>query len=66
MADYKWPAEGNRALIGKRISRLDGPWKSSGTAKYSFDINRPGLAVRQNGALSARARENQLHRYQRR
>ncbi len=43
MADYKWPAEGKRALIGKRISRLDGPWKSSGTAKYAYDTNRPGL-----------------------
>ena len=43
MADYKWPAAENRSLIGKRISRLDGPLKSSGRAKYSFDVNRPGM-----------------------
>src|SRR5580704_17342670 len=43
MADFKWPAEGKRALIGKRISRLDGPWKSSGTAKYAYDANRPNM-----------------------
>ena len=43
MADYKWPAAENRSLIGKRISRLDGPVKSSGRAKYSFDVNRPGM-----------------------
>jgi xanthine dehydrogenase YagR molybdenum-binding subunit len=43
MADYKWPAAENRTLIGKRISRLDGPWKSSGTAKYSYDVNRPNM-----------------------
>jgi xanthine dehydrogenase YagR molybdenum-binding subunit len=41
--DYKWPAPDQRALIGKRISRLDGPWKSAGRIKYSFDVNRPGM-----------------------
>ncbi|HWG58170.1 MAG TPA: xanthine dehydrogenase family protein molybdopterin-binding subunit [Candidatus Acidoferrales bacterium] len=43
MADYKWPPADKRALIGKRISRLDGPWKSSGRVKYTYDINRPGM-----------------------
>jgi xanthine dehydrogenase YagR molybdenum-binding subunit len=43
MADFKWPAEGKRALIGKRISRLDGPWKASGSAKYAYDANRPNM-----------------------
>jgi xanthine dehydrogenase YagR molybdenum-binding subunit len=43
MADYHWPPAGKRSLIGKRISRIDGPWKASGSAKYSFDINRPGM-----------------------
>jgi len=43
MADYHWPPADKRTLIGKRISRIDGPWKSSGRAKYTFDINRPGL-----------------------
>ncbi|MGH9837839.1 MAG: xanthine dehydrogenase family protein molybdopterin-binding subunit [Blastocatellia bacterium] len=43
MAEYKWPEEGKRTHIGKRISRLDGPQKVSGKAKYSYDINRPGM-----------------------
>jgi xanthine dehydrogenase YagR molybdenum-binding subunit len=43
MADYHWPPADHRALIGKRISRIDGPFKSSGRAKYTFDINRPGM-----------------------
>ncbi len=43
MADYKWPDADKRALIGKRISRIDGPWKASGRAKYSYDVQRPGL-----------------------
>jgi xanthine dehydrogenase YagR molybdenum-binding subunit len=41
--DYKWPAPDQRALIGKSISRIDGPWKSSGRIKYSYDVNRPGM-----------------------
>ena len=43
MAEYKWPEEGKRKHIGKRISRIDGPDKVSGKAKYTFDINRPGM-----------------------
>ena len=43
MADYKWPEAGKRSLIGKRISRLDGPMKSSGRAKYTYDVNLPGM-----------------------
>src|SRR6266498_1210565 len=43
MAEYKWPEEGKRTHIGKRISRIDGPDKVSGRAKYTFDINRPGM-----------------------
>jgi xanthine dehydrogenase YagR molybdenum-binding subunit len=43
MADYKWPEAEKRQHIGKRISRLDGPDKVSGKAKYSYDINRPGM-----------------------
>jgi xanthine dehydrogenase YagR molybdenum-binding subunit len=43
MAEYKWPDADKRTLIGKRISRIDGPFKVSGRAKYSFDINRPGM-----------------------
>ncbi|HEV2206202.1 MAG TPA: xanthine dehydrogenase family protein molybdopterin-binding subunit [Candidatus Acidoferrales bacterium] len=41
--DYKWPAADKRALIGKEISRIDGPWKSAGRAKYTYDVNLPGM-----------------------
>jgi len=37
----KWPEK--RRLIGTKIQRLDGPAKATGKAKYSFDINRPGM-----------------------
>lgn len=40
---YSWPPADQRQLIGKSFSRIDGPAKSSGRAKYSYDINRPGL-----------------------
>jgi xanthine dehydrogenase YagR molybdenum-binding subunit len=43
MAEYKWPEADKRTLIGKRISRVDGPQKVSGRAKYSFDYNPKGL-----------------------
>src|SRR3712207_639021 len=36
-----WPQK--RRLIGAKLQRLDGPAKSTGLAKYSYDINRPGL-----------------------
>src|SRR5258708_33081639 len=38
---YSWPKE--RRLIGKKTPRIDGPDKATGHAKYSFDINRPGM-----------------------
>ncbi len=37
----EWPS--NRRIIGTRVQRLDGPDKATGRAKYSFDINRPGM-----------------------
>ncbi|MGH9357815.1 MAG: xanthine dehydrogenase family protein molybdopterin-binding subunit [Terriglobia bacterium] len=40
---YEWPDAGQRRLIGKSISRIDGPAKSSGRAKYTYDINLPGM-----------------------
>ncbi len=42
---YDWPAAGERSLIGKRITRIDGPAKASGRAKYTYDISRPGLLI---------------------
>ncbi len=43
MASEKWPEAGKRSLIGKRFTRLDGPWKASGRAKYTYDVKREGL-----------------------
>ena len=46
MADdtkYAWPPPEKRSLIGKRISRVDGPEKVSGRAKYTYDVKRPGM-----------------------
>ena len=43
MADFHWPAADKRALIGKRISRIDGPWKAGGTAVYTYDVHRDGM-----------------------
>jgi xanthine dehydrogenase YagR molybdenum-binding subunit len=40
---YNWPAADERTLIGKRISRVDGPDKVSGRAKYTYDLHRPGM-----------------------
>jgi xanthine dehydrogenase YagR molybdenum-binding subunit len=40
---YDWPEAGQRKLIGKRIKRIDGPAKASGQAKYTYDVNRPGM-----------------------
>ncbi|HET9742226.1 MAG TPA: xanthine dehydrogenase family protein molybdopterin-binding subunit [Terriglobales bacterium] len=43
MATYHWPPEDKRTLIGKDVSRVDGPVKSSGRAKYTYDLVRPGM-----------------------
>ena len=43
MPEYTWPAKGKRKVIGSRLSRLDGPVKSSGRAKYSSDVNNPKM-----------------------
>ena len=43
MADYKWPDAQHRTLIGTRQTRVDGPVKVSGRAKYTYDQNPKGL-----------------------
>ena len=43
MSQYSWPDPSTRPLLGKRISRVDGPSKSSGRAKYTYDYNPQGL-----------------------
>jgi xanthine dehydrogenase YagR molybdenum-binding subunit len=43
MAEYQWPAAEKRSLIGKRISRVDGPQKVTGRARYTYDVHPPGM-----------------------
>jgi xanthine dehydrogenase YagR molybdenum-binding subunit len=38
-----WPPPAERVLLGKSTKRLDGPLKSRGAAKYTYDIVRPGM-----------------------
>jgi xanthine dehydrogenase YagR molybdenum-binding subunit len=40
---YDWPDAGERGLIGRRIDRVDGPAKSSGHAKYTYDVHPAGM-----------------------
>ncbi len=41
MARYSWPEK--PALLGTSVKRLDGPDKVTGRARYTYDINRPGM-----------------------
>jgi xanthine dehydrogenase YagR molybdenum-binding subunit len=43
MRDFKWPVLQERSLIGTRLTRVDGPEKVAGRAKYSFDLTPKGL-----------------------
>ena len=43
VSDYQWPDPRTCRLLGKYISRVDGPIKSSGRAKYTYDYNPAGL-----------------------
>ena len=36
-----WPT--NRRIIGTKVPRIDAHDKATGRAKYSYDINRPGM-----------------------
>ena len=65
MPDYSWPPMDQRRVMGKRISRLDGPAKSSGAAKYNSDVQAGRHAVRGPADLAARARQDHQHRHQR-
>jgi len=42
---YDWPSAADRSVIGTRFSRLDGPDKATGRAKYAYDRNPEGLLV---------------------
>jgi len=39
MAEYSWPSRSDATIIGKSPRRLDGMVKSTGAAKYSYDVN---------------------------
>lgn len=41
MANTGWPRP--TRIIGTKVRRLDGPDKALGRAKYTYDINRPGM-----------------------
>ena len=41
MAKYSWPEK--PTLLSTAVKRLDGPDKVTGRARYSYDINRPGM-----------------------
>ncbi len=43
MVDLAWPDPGDCSILGKRTTRIDGPDKTTGRAKYTFDINRPRM-----------------------
>jgi len=43
MPEYSWPPMSNRRVMGKRYSRLDGPAKASGKAKYAYDVKLPEM-----------------------
>ena len=43
MSQYSWPDPATQPLLQKRITRIDGPAKSSGRAKYTYDYNPDGL-----------------------
>lgn len=43
MVEHSWPEAKDRRLIGQRISRLDGPAKVTGAAKYTYDLRFPGM-----------------------
>jgi xanthine dehydrogenase YagR molybdenum-binding subunit len=40
-AKYAWPAK--PTLLSTSVKRLDGPDKVTGRARYTYDINRPGM-----------------------
>ncbi len=41
--NYAWPAPDQRRQIGQSPSRVDGPAKTSGRAKYASDVKLPGM-----------------------
>jgi xanthine dehydrogenase YagR molybdenum-binding subunit len=44
-ATYSWPSRDEAKIIGTRKSRLDGIAKSTGAAKYTYDVNLPNQLI---------------------
>ena len=42
MPEYRWPDRNERRVLGQRVSRLDGPDKVTGKAKYTSDVKLAG------------------------
>jgi len=42
-AKYMWPEKDKATLLTTDVKRLDGPDKVAGRARYTYDINRPGM-----------------------
>ncbi len=42
---YSWPSREDAKLLGTRKSRIDGPLKSTGAAKYTYDVNLPNQLI---------------------
>jgi xanthine dehydrogenase YagR molybdenum-binding subunit len=42
-ADPKYHWTPTHSVLGTKVARLDGPEKVTGRAKFTFDINRPGM-----------------------
>ena len=41
---YAWPLPpAKTAVLSQRVERVDGPAKVTGAARYTYDINRPGM-----------------------
>ncbi len=38
-----WDGKSDLKFIGKKITRIDGKYKTTGKAKYTFDVNLPGM-----------------------
>jgi xanthine dehydrogenase YagR molybdenum-binding subunit len=54
---YTWPDAPERKIIGTRVSRVDGPVKSAGKAKYTYDTHPQGmLYAKMLGSAHAHAR----------
>jgi xanthine dehydrogenase YagR molybdenum-binding subunit len=43
VAEYSWPKRSEATLIDTAQDRIDGPAKSTGAAKYTYDINLPKM-----------------------